>query len=72
MSERSKPSGATGAGSEAAEGIHGANTESETNERAGSEPLADREKEHRSGYGGAGGKPVKSSHQRDGESGPKH
>jgi hypothetical protein len=68
MSERSK---ATGAGSEAAEGIHGANTESEASERAGSEPLADRENEHRSGYGGAGGKPVKSSDKREGESGPK-
>jgi hypothetical protein len=68
MSERSKP---TGAGSEAAEGIHGATTEGEAGDRAGSEPLADREKEHRSGYGGAGGKPVKSSDQREGGSKPK-
>jgi hypothetical protein len=78
MSDRSKPSGttgATGAGSEAAEGIHGASEDRPTgadDDRAGSEPLADRENEHRSGYGGAGGKPVRSSDQRDGEIGPKH
>jgi hypothetical protein len=66
MSERSKPSPATGAGSEAAEGVHGATPESEAGDRAGSEPLSDREKEHRSGYGGAGGKPVKSSDQKEG------
>jgi hypothetical protein len=32
--------------------------------RAGSEPLADRKHEHRSGYGGAGGDPVESSDKR--------
>jgi hypothetical protein len=69
---------ATGAGSEAAEGIHGASTERDPtdrssvedlpsgadDDRAGSEPLVDRETEHRSGYGGSGGRPVKSSDQR--------
>jgi hypothetical protein len=65
----------TGAGSEAAEGIHGASAEREpsdrssvdepqTDDQAGSEPLVDRETEHRSGYGGSGGQPTKSSDQR--------
>ncbi|MFN2566424.1 MAG: hypothetical protein ABR499_15620 [Gemmatimonadaceae bacterium] len=34
-------------------------------ERSGSEPLVDRETEHRSGYGGSAGAPVKSSDQRE-------
>jgi hypothetical protein len=33
--------------------------------RAGSEPLAGGGEQHRSGYGGSGGKPVRSSDQRD-------
>ena len=94
-SGRNQPSQATGAGSEAAEGIHSAREErdpgdrsalesqqtgrgddesakaesprqepSEGQDRSGSEPLVDRETQHRSGYGGAGGKPVTSSDQR--------
>jgi hypothetical protein len=66
--------GDTGAGSEAAEGIHGAASSSEgaprtagTSEadRPGSEPLHERGREHRSGYGGEGGKPRTSSDQRE-------
>jgi hypothetical protein len=78
-SRRDQSGGATGAGSEAAEGIHGVSSEREPSDRssvedrptgsgddrAGSEPLVDRETEHRSGYGGAGGKPVRSSDQRE-------
>lgn len=78
-SRRNQSSGSTGAGSEAAEGIHGATADRDPSdrssvedaptgsddERSGSEPLVNRETEHRSGYGGAGGKPVKSSDHRD-------
>jgi hypothetical protein len=86
MTDRSNPHGddspgSTGAGSEAAEGIHGATTNRDPadrssaehapsgsdDDRAGSEPLVDRETEHRSGYGGSGGKPVRSSDQRKAE-----
>jgi hypothetical protein len=70
----------TGAGSEASEGIHGANEGRDEGEKTsvssdragadrkkGSEPLdeADRSNEHRSGYGGSGGAPVTSSDQRE-------
>ncbi len=70
----------TGAGSEASEGIHGANEgrnegekTSVSSDRAGadrkkgSEPLdeSDRSNEHRSGYGGSAGAPVTSSDQRE-------
>jgi hypothetical protein len=82
--------GSTGAGAEAAEGIHSADGDRDPSDRSalesqptgrdgadatggsadvarsGSEPLVDRENEHRSGYGGAGGKPVRSSDQREG------
>lgn len=44
----------TGAGSEATEG------------RTGSEPQPEGSEQHRSGYGGAGGKPVTSSDEREG------
>ena len=78
-SRRNDSRGATGAGAEAAEGIHGAGSEREPSDRssveetptgsdddrAGSEPLVDRETEHRSGYGGAGGQPVRSADQRE-------
>jgi hypothetical protein len=71
----------TGAGSEASEGIHGAKggrdegakssvgeDRSAADRSKGSEPLdeANRSNEHRSGYGGSGGKPVSSSDQREG------
>jgi hypothetical protein len=96
-SRRNESRGSTGAGAEAAEGIHSADgdrdpsdksaLESEPTGRAdsdaarakgsgratggnqepsGSEPLTDRETEHRSGYGGSAGKPVSSSDQREG------
>jgi hypothetical protein len=70
----------TGAGAEAAEGLHSAGGRderensglserdtgrSDDSERAGSEPLGGREREHRSGYGGQGGKPVQSSDERE-------
>jgi hypothetical protein len=65
-SRRDQSSRPTGAGSEAAEGIHSADDEGgrANDERPGSEPLVDRETEHRSGYGGAGGKPKRSSDKR--------
>ena len=87
-SQRNQPRDATGAGAEAAEGIHSADGDRHPSDqsavestetgrgtsqdaggsadvgRSGSEPLIDREREHRSGYGGAGGKPVESSDKR--------
>ena len=85
---RNDSRGATGAGAEAAEGIHSADGGRDPGDRSalenqptgradaqssgkgnqeptGSEPLTDRETEHRSGYGGAGGHPVTSSDQRE-------
>lgn len=38
---------------------------SKTDDRAGSEPLVDREHEHKSGYGGEGGAPKESSDLRE-------
>lgn len=74
-------SGSLGAGGEAAEGIHGAKTDGRDESagssvgatagqgergQKGSEPLdAERKQEHRSGYGGSGGRPVQSSDQRE-------
>ncbi|NUQ91523.1 MAG: hypothetical protein HOQ11_12120 [Gemmatimonadaceae bacterium] len=73
--------GSLGAGGEAAEGIHGAKTDGRDRSadssvgetpgqgergQKGSEPLdPEREHEHRSGYGGSQGQPVKSSDQRE-------
>lgn len=69
--------GKTGAGAEAAEGLHSTEgrdphdksaIESENagnnNERSGSEPLQHRDAEHKSGYGGQQGQPKTSSDQR--------
>ena len=53
----------TGAGAEAAEGIRG-DTEKHSEDGPGSEPLKERETEHKSGYGGEGAKPKISSDQR--------
>lgn len=53
----------TGAGNEAAAGIHATN-EGGSAVRPGSEPLENRENEHKSGYGGEGGEPRTSSDQR--------
>ena len=61
----------TGAGSEATEGIHGADGERDSSDRsalegketgsdegrAGSEPIDSHDREHESGYGGRGGSP---------------
>ena len=68
----------TGAGAEAAEGVHSMDEREPTRNSGasrgaaaggegerGSEPLAGRNREHRSGYGGAGGNPVSSSDQRE-------
>jgi hypothetical protein len=63
----------TGMGSEASEGIHGAQNDRDesdsssleqkstgrSGDRSGSEPLTDRDQEHRSNYGGAGATPKK-------------
>jgi hypothetical protein len=62
-----------GMGSEASEGVHGAQrgasvqggTDERAPERPGSEPLSGREREHKSGYGGEGGEPRTSSDQRE-------
>lgn len=71
----------TGAGGEAAEGVHNAQGSRSPGDRSGvddadsgtrggagrrgSEPLEDREGQHTSGYGGAGGAPKSSSDQRE-------
>jgi hypothetical protein len=68
----------SGTGSEATEGVHGAGGRSEedntsvtanraegSKDQKGSEPLDERVQQHRSGYGGSGGKPVTSSDQRE-------
>jgi hypothetical protein len=83
-----EPGRSLGAGSEAAEGIHGAgiaaNPENDralrirrsgvSAPRAGSEPLHHRSVEHTSGYGGEGGAPRTSSDERQqlGGDGPTH
>ena len=57
----------TGAGSEAAEGVHGANKHaqhSDDESQPGSEPLEHRDAEHKSGYGGEKAAPKTSSDQR--------
>ena len=73
----------TGAGGEAAEGIHGAkggrdegaktSAPADAGDRKkGSEPLnKGRTTEHRSGYGGSAGNPVTSSDEREDHSGSK-
>lgn len=65
MSEQQKDE-KTGAGAEAAEGVHGANHRAHEDEdgRAGSEPLKHRDAEHKSGYGGEKAEPKTSSDQR--------
>lgn len=60
---RGEQGGATGAGNEAAAGIHGTN-DGGSGKRPGSEPLDERKNEHKSGYGGEGGSPRTSSDQR--------
>ncbi|HEX6629483.1 MAG TPA: hypothetical protein VF048_00245 [Gemmatimonadaceae bacterium] len=73
--------GSTGAGAEAAEGTEGAQRQRDPGERSsvdasssstrggadrrGSEPLAHRDDQHVSGYGGSAGQPQRSSDQRD-------
>lgn len=60
---RGEQGGATGAGNEAAVGIHGTN-DGGSGVRPGSEPLEERKNEHKSGYGGEAGEPRTSSDQR--------
>lgn len=60
---RGEENDATGAGNEAAAGIHGKN-DGGSGQRPGSEPLEDRKDEHKPGYGGEGGAPRTSSDQR--------
>lgn len=60
---RGEENEATGAGNEAAAGIHGTNAGG-SGTRPGSEPLEERKNEHKSGYGGEGGAPRTSSDQR--------
>ena len=57
----------TGAGAEAAQGVHGANNRAHADdeEQPGSEPLKHREAEHKSGYGGEGGEPRTSTDKRE-------
>ena len=68
----------TGAGAEAAEGVHSMDERDPaansgiskgdapaSDSDRGSEPLEGRNREHRSGYGGSGGKPVSSADQRE-------
>jgi hypothetical protein len=52
----------TESGNEAARGIHDANKKGSP-ARPGSEPLKERENQHKSGYGGENGKPRRSSDQ---------
>jgi hypothetical protein len=54
----------TGAGAEAAEGIHSITEREPKDASKGSEPLKHRDAEHKSGYGGEKGKPKTSSDQR--------
>ncbi|HLV26046.1 MAG TPA: hypothetical protein VKZ41_07010 [Gemmatimonadales bacterium] len=66
---KKRDSGGTGAGAEAAEGIHSANGRSSTDKSgvdtvsnsddAGSEPLRHRKSNPKGSYGGEGGKPRK-------------
>ena len=54
----------TGAGAEAAEGIHSSEGREQEEDLPGSEPLRHRDTEHKSGYGGEGAEPKTSSDQR--------
>ena len=63
------PAKGTGAGAEGSESIQGAKVQRGNHEgsgdRAGSEPLSDRDKTHKSSYGGEGGQSRTSSDQRE-------
>lgn len=61
------PDRSTGAGAEAAEGVHDTKDARGANDadRSGSEPLEGRTKEHKPSYGGEGGSPRTSSDQRE-------
>ena len=61
------PERSTGAGAEAAEGVHDTKDARGANDadRSGSEPLEGRAKEHKPSYGGEGGSPRTSSDQRE-------
>ena len=65
--------GSTGAGAEGARGIHNRQEAkgTEDGDRAGSEPLEGRGREHKPSYGGEGGAPRTSSDQRENANDPK-
>jgi len=57
MSDEKRPTGPTGAGSEASEGIHSADgkpsgSKRQSDDRPASEPIESHDAEHRSKYGG--------------------
>ena len=64
-SVESHPTGRAATGGAGTSSGGGDKAASDGQDRTGSEPLTDRETEHRSGYGGSGGDPVSSSDQRE-------
>ena len=68
------PERGSGAGAEAAQGVHsrqGGQSAPRTDDKAGSEPLEGRGREHKPSYGGEGGQPRTSSDQRENVNDPK-
>lgn len=68
------PERGSGAGAEGAQGVHsrqGGQSAPRTDDRAGSEPLEGRGREHKPSYGGEGGEPRTSSDQRENVDDPK-
>jgi hypothetical protein len=68
------PERGSGAGAEGAQGVHSRKAEEAapgTDDRAGSEPLEGRGREHKGSYGGEGGVPRTSSDQRENPKDPK-
>ena len=68
------PERGSGAGAEGAQGVHsrqGGQSAPRTDDRAGSEPLEGRGREHKGSYGGEGGAPRTSSDQRENPHDPK-
>ena len=68
------PERGSGAGAESAQGIHGrqgGESAPRGDDRAGSEPLEGRGREHKPSYGGEGGAPRTSSDQRENPKDPK-
>ena len=68
------PERGSGAGAEGAQGVHsrqGGQSAPRGDDRAGSEPLEGREREHKGSYGGEGGAPRTSSDQRENPNDPR-